>query len=91
MYAAQNNVNVMVVSLLLNAGAKINDRTASGVTALMYAARSNRNPEVISILLKAGANGRLKSDEGKTAFDYAAENESLKGTSQYQELDRARF
>jgi len=58
---------------------------------LMLAAINNKNPEVITILLKSGADGTLKDNEGKTAFDYAGDNEKIKGTAQYWELNEAQY
>jgi hypothetical protein len=57
----------------------------------MWAARHNKNPQVISTLLSAGANGKLASKEGKTAGAYAEENEKIKGTPQYWDLNNAQF
>lgn len=78
------------ISAAIKAGASINDRTDDGATPLICAA-FNSNPEVITTLLKAGADATTKSNRNKTAFDYAKENEDLKGTSAYWELNNARF
>jgi ankyrin repeat protein len=40
-------------------------------------------------LLKAGADAKAKDSQGKTAFDYAQDNEELKGTYTYQQLQKA--
>jgi ankyrin repeat protein len=80
-----------VLLLLLEAGAQINAQDNEGMTPLMWAAKHNTNPDVVSTLLKAGANGKLTSKEGKTAGAYADENEKLKGTAQYWDLNNARF
>jgi ankyrin repeat protein len=89
MAAAHSNPNPEVISVLLKAGADINARDSAGGTALMKAALSNPNPEVISVLLKAGADAKLMNAHGKTAFDYAQENEKLKGTDAYLQLEGA--
>jgi uncharacterized protein len=73
--AAGNNRNPEVITILLKAGADVNDQDASYplASALLWAAYSNPNPEVINILLKAGAdlNGRDQT-LGRTALMWAA-------------------
>ena len=62
------------------------------MTPLMWAAKHNKNPETITALLaKTGANGRLTSSEGKTAFAYATENDEIKESQEYWDLNKARF
>ena len=69
------------MSMLIKAGAQVNQKAADGMTPLMQAARREPGaPEIIYALLKAGADVRPKSREGKTAFDYASVNRSLDGT-----------
>jgi len=72
--AARFNTNADVVSVLLNAGAKLDDRDPQeGATALLYAAKYNSNPAVISILLRAG--GKTEDHDtcnGATALMRAA-------------------
>jgi len=91
MCAAALNPNPEVITELLKAGAKVDDRTEEGTTPLMFAAWNNPNPDIITTLLRARANAKLKSSEGKTALDYAEENEKLKGTDAYLELKKATF
>jgi len=91
MYAAELNSNPEVITTLLKAGAKLDDRDTNGMTALMVAAHFNPNPEVITILINAGADGKLKSSKGKTAFDYAKDNPKIKDTAAYWALNDARF
>ncbi len=74
-----------------DAGARINDRDDTGWTPLMYAARYTYNSEIITTLLDAGADGKARDEDGKTAFDLAKENEYLKGTDAYWQLNYARF
>jgi ankyrin repeat protein len=88
MYAAALNRDPIVITVLIEAGAKVNDRDSDGVTPVMIAARANRNPAVITALLKGGADGAEKSGSGKTAFDYAASNESLRETVVYATLEK---
>jgi len=91
MYAARRNKNPDVITTLLNAGARLDDRDKNGMTPLMYAAKYNENPDVITTLLNAGADAKAKSIEGKTAFDYAQNNHKIKGTKVYWDLNNARF
>ena len=55
---------------LLAAGARINDATPEGNTALMYACTKGKEP-VIRRLMAAGANPNHVNKFGKTAFDWA--------------------
>jgi ankyrin repeat protein len=91
MYAAQFNKNPEVTRMLLDAGAEVNAKKKDGWTPLMYAAADNENPEVIHILLEAGADGSNKNYWGETALDYAKENEALKGTKAFWELNDASY
>ena len=89
MYAAADNSNAAVITILIEAGADINARGKNGMTALMYAAEDNANPAVLTALLEAGADAKAKDDGGSTAFDYAANNANLTGTDAYQQLQEA--
>ena len=57
-----------VVSYLLNAGARIDDRDDRGRTALMIAAEGN-HAEIVQLLLKRGADPSLRDKAGKRAAD----------------------
>jgi ankyrin repeat protein len=91
MFAARDNKNPEVIRVLLDAGAEVNAKKRDDWTPLMLAASDNENPEVIRVLLKAGADGSIKNFWGKTALDYAKENEALKGTKAYWELNDASY
>lgn len=91
MHAAGRNEKPDVITTLLKAGAKVDDRDEDGMTPLMYAAWFNPNPDVITTLLKAGADAKAKDYSGKTAFDYAGENTKLKGTTAYWALNQASY
>lgn len=73
MYAAEKNVNIGIINLLLQNGADVNAKTNDGWTVLMRAAEYNENAEVIKILIDAGANVNAKDDDW-TALMYAAKN-----------------
>jgi sugar lactone lactonase YvrE len=72
MYAARYNTDPGVISVLLAAGAKLNEHDPNGSTSLMWAASVNPNPGVISALLNAGAEIEAEDDHGLTALMYAA-------------------
>lgn len=79
-----------VVSVLLQAGAKIDAKTRNGVTPLHQAAGYGI-PKIVASLLDAGANPTIKDKKGQTPWDYAKENPDLKGTDIYWRLNEARF
>jgi ankyrin repeat protein len=72
MSAAEYNQNPAVITTLLEAGAKVNDKDGSGIAPLMFAAQYNPNPEVITTLLKAGAKPEDRLENGWTALMRAA-------------------
>jgi len=72
MSAALSNRNPDVITTLLRAGAKLDDRDNNSMTPLMYAAESNRNPDVITTLLRAGAKLDDRAENGRTPLMYAA-------------------
>lgn len=57
-----------VVSYLIDAGTRIDDRDARGRTALMIAAEGNRS-EIAKLLLAKGADPTLRDKAGKRAAD----------------------
>jgi quinoprotein dehydrogenase-associated probable ABC transporter substrate-binding protein len=63
---------VDIAELLIERGARVNAKSAAGVTALMVAAGHNNAP-MIGLLLGKGANPTLKNNVGKTALDIARE------------------
>ena len=79
MLAAMYHPDPLVHYLLIENGAKVNDRTPdTGKTALFYAVQYNSNPEVVSALLNYGADQNIKDVFGRTAYDYAQRNPKLK-------------
>ena len=88
MWAAENP-KPEIIKVLIGAGAKINDKDKEGASPLMHAAWKNHNPEVIKVLLEAGADAKATNNKGKTAYDYGRDNESLRGTDAYRQLQQA--
>ena len=64
------------VSILIDAGAPINQKSRNGYTALMYAVAYG-NPEIVKLLLYRKADVTLKNPEGKTALQQAVERVAL--------------
>jgi ankyrin repeat protein len=85
MDAARWNGTAGVFDALLEAGAKIDARDASGMTALMYAAGTN-TPQIVALLLDAGADPSLKAGDGSTAYEAALRNRLLQGKPELQRL-----
>ena len=79
MYAAANNPDPEVITILLKAGADMKARDAEyGKTPLMWSAQFNKNPEVTTVLLKAGADIEARSikstQQSWTALMWAAQS-----------------
>jgi len=89
MYAAWGSQEPQVIAMLLKAGADPKARDDDGRTPLMYAAEFNQIPEAVTMLLKAGADAKLKDGAGRTALGYARENEKLRGTDAFKQLQEA--
>ena len=72
MYAAENNSDEEVLSVLINAGANISARTARGSSALHFAADNmSCNPKIIDVLIRAGIDVNSRGNEYKTPLMYA--------------------
>ena len=69
----------------------MNGKDIEGWNSIMYAASTNTNPEIVITLLKYGANSKIKDKYGKTAWDLIQDNEDLKNTKAYWELNDKRF
>ncbi|MCL1875951.1 MAG: ankyrin repeat domain-containing protein [Synergistaceae bacterium] len=82
-----------VITTLIKAGAKVNVKDEYGMTPLIFAAKKvigpefELNPEVITILLNAGADPKVRDSSRKMAIDYAKENEKLKNTDVFWNLN----
>jgi len=61
MYAAQNNIDVRILKMILDKFVDINEKNDNEWTALMYAARYNPNPAILSNLLLRGAHSSPNS------------------------------
>ncbi len=57
----------------------------------MHAGRWNWTPEVLQALLDASADATALDGDGRRAIDYARENEYLRGTDAYWQLNDASF
>ncbi|MGO4683714.1 quinoprotein dehydrogenase-associated putative ABC transporter substrate-binding protein [Hyphomicrobium sp. 2TAF46] len=62
-----------VARAMIAKGAKVNDVSGSGVTALLLAAAHNNAP-IVGLLAQAGADQNFKSPQGQTAVDLARQN-----------------
>jgi ankyrin repeat protein len=71
MHAAGYNPSPAVITALVQAGAKVDDRDKDGLTPLLYAA-TNSSPAVVTALMQAGANVDGKAKYGLTPLMMAA-------------------
>ncbi|MES1179699.1 MAG: ankyrin repeat domain-containing protein, partial [Hyphomicrobium sp.] len=62
-----------VARAMIAKGAKVNDVSGSGVSALLLAAAHNNAP-IVGLLVQSGANQKFKSPQGQTAADLARAN-----------------
>lgn len=97
-HAAAYESRGLMIRKLAAAGANIEARDRNGNTPLHSAAEWARDwsPEdhagdSISALLDLGANPVARNGKGRTPWDLAEENEALKGTDAYWQLNDARF
>lgn len=70
MQAALETPDTQMFELLVSAGARLDDVTHGGMSALMVAAEHS-NIEAIRFLIAAGADIYLRTPQGKTAYDIA--------------------
>ncbi|CAA2137920.1 quinoprotein dehydrogenase-associated putative ABC transporter substrate-binding protein [Hyphomicrobium sp. ghe19] len=64
---------IEVARAMIAKGAKVNDVSGTGVTALLLAAAHNNAP-IVGLLAQAGADQNFKSPQGQTAADLARQN-----------------
>ncbi len=62
-----------VARAMIAKGAKVNDVSGSGVTALLLAAAHNNAP-IVGLLVQSGADQKIKTPQGQTAADLARMN-----------------
>ena len=87
--ASGYNKDPAIVSVLLEAGADPKARDEWGQTPLHEAAQYNANPDVITVLLEAGADPRDQDEMGRTPVSLLEENDQLKDTGVYRQLNQA--
>lgn len=93
LYAACQNKNPQIVSVLQNRGLDLNARTGEGLYPVLWVAKYNENPEVLEEFIKAGAIMDVRDLDGRTVLHYAAINENtaiydwLKDQNDYDYLD----
>ncbi|NLM01453.1 MAG: hypothetical protein GX220_08390 [Treponema sp.] len=87
MRVVRDNVGTQKVEALIKAGADVNARDRENKTALMWASWKNTNPSVIKMLLKYEADPKAINVYGKKAIDFARENEKIKNTDAYRQLN----
>ena len=80
-----------VVAALIKAGADVNAQNEKGWSPLHVAVAYNKKPAVITALLEAGANPKARDYEGKTAFDLIEDNDELKNTDIYWQLNDLQY
>jgi quinoprotein dehydrogenase-associated probable ABC transporter substrate-binding protein len=80
---------VDVARAMIAKGAKVNDVSASGITALLLAAAHNNAP-IVGLLAQAGADQNFKSPQGRTAADLARQNGNTAVVSLLNLLSQAR-
>lgn len=89
MWAAKENPNAQVITILATTGANVNEKDENDLTPLMLAAAHNPNPDVVASLLSSGADAKMRNSEGKRAIDFAQDNMALKESSVYKLLSDA--
>ena len=66
----RREIDLDIVTALLDAGADVNAKDKFGCTALTYAVKGG-HIQVVEALLKAGVDINIKNENGLTAIDYA--------------------
>lgn len=71
--AIEQNPHPEVISLMIDAGAKVNARDAEGITPLVHSARNSNHPPIAVALIKGGADPNGRDGAGLTPLMHAAE------------------
>jgi len=83
-----NSVRLLMVNLLLEAGADVNLLSTRGESCLHFAVHLGRE-DLVSVLIKAGADITIRGTEGKTAYELAMQGNNASVTNvlrQVQEM-----
>lgn len=74
-----NSVRLMMVNLLLEAGADVNLLSTRGESCLHFAVHLGRE-DLVSVLIKAGADITTRGNEGKSAYELAMQGSNASVT-----------
>lgn len=74
-----NSVRLLMVNLLLEAGADVNLLSTRGESCLHFAVHLGRE-DLVSVLIKAGADITIRGNEGKSAFELAMQGNNASVT-----------
>jgi ankyrin repeat protein len=70
--SAAHTGNLQLVIVLLDKGARVDDQSRLGFTAVMNCVKHNTGPAMLSQLLRQGPDLMLRNNFGETAFTLAA-------------------
>jgi uncharacterized protein len=87
LFMAIDQQDIKSIKLLLDHGARVNDRDQAGETPLMRSAKKRGNLEIVQLLLEAGAQVNAVDPSGATAFMWAARKHA--GTYMLEALVRS--
>jgi len=76
-FASYMNEDIEIIKMLLQAGARINDKDKYGTTALTAAVSRPERVDFVHFLLAAKADIHIRDDKGGSAIFYAASPETL--------------
>jgi hypothetical protein len=75
-----NSVRLLMVNLLLEAGADVNLLSTRGESCLHFAVHLGRE-DLVSVLIKAGADITIRGSEGKSAYELAMQTNNANVTN----------
>jgi ankyrin repeat protein len=76
LHEAATQPNPEIVSILIDAGARVNAATTSTGATPLHLAASNGFFSIVGLLLDAGANPKALDSNGRTPMDYTLEHAS---------------